>query len=386
MTSRKQGYDQLLLRVAENLDISDTMRDKAIKSYTAVGLWLGDCSDDSSVKIFPQGSFYLGTVVKPIDDQDEYDIDLVCLLKDKYDASESEIKTIVGNRLKQHGKYVKMMDKKEGKRCWTLHYDEFHMDILPSVPAKKVYEEPDSTGIRLTNKDGPNLYSPRYSNPYKYHEWFESRMRVQLDGLRKSFAARNQVDISEVPLYAVKTPLQRTIQILKRHRDIMYQELPDVRRRNAPISIIITTLAAHAYKNESNVTDALSTVLENMQKYIEIRGGQFWIPNPAMPEENFADKWNEDPSKQREFADWLVRARDDLIGLPLKTDGYHKIGDVLKRSLGDGVVTKSLVDLGNEMKLSRDESKLYLAGLRGGLTTTPSEGAKRIGGHTFFGK
>jgi len=222
MTNKEQEYNKYLSKVVENLDISDTMRDKAVSSYTAVGEWLGDCADDTSIKISPQGSFYLGTVIKPLTDDDDYDIDLVCLLEDKHNASENEIKNLVGDYLKKHGKYANMLDKDkpEGKRCWTLHYDEFHMDILPCVPKEKAYIEPYFTDIRLTHKVAPNVYISKYSNPYKYHKWFEEQMKVKLFEVKKSFSIRNQVDISDVPLYKVKTPLQQAIQLLKRHRDI----------------------------------------------------------------------------------------------------------------------------------------------------------------------
>ena len=81
MTDKEQLLEKYLLKIAENLDISPTMREKAEKSYRSVGKWLGDCDVDSDVKIMPQGSFYLGTVIRPVSDEDEYDIDLVCLLK-----------------------------------------------------------------------------------------------------------------------------------------------------------------------------------------------------------------------------------------------------------------------------------------------------------------
>jgi len=386
MTSREQEYNKYLHQVAENLDISDTMRDKAINSYTAVGKWLGDCADDSSVKISPQGSFYLGTVIKPLTDEDEYDIDLVCLLKDKQEASEHEIKNLVGDRLKEHGQYVKMLDAAEGKRCWTLHYDEFHMDILPSAPKEMIYDEPCLTGLRLTHKVAPNTYIPKYSNPYKYHKWFEERMQVRLLEVKKGFAARNLVDISEVPLYKVKTPLQRAIQLLKRHRDIMYQNAPESQKGDMPISIIITTLAAHAYNNEDSVIVALDNILNNMERFIEIRNGNYWIANPAMPEENFADKWNVEPNKQTEFMRWLAQAKYDIFTRPEKAFGLQNISESMQRSFGSNIVKKSFADLGHQTKVARDEGKLYVAGLTGGLTTTADSGAKKIGGHTFFGK
>ena len=92
MTDKEQLLEKYLLKIAENLDISPTMREKAEKSYRSVGEWLGDCDVNSDVKIMPQGSFYLGTVIRPVSDEDEYDIDLVCLLKNAIGKSEAEIK------------------------------------------------------------------------------------------------------------------------------------------------------------------------------------------------------------------------------------------------------------------------------------------------------
>ena len=386
MNTRDQEYNKYLHKLAENLDISDTMRDKAIESYTAVGRWLGDCADDSSVKIAPQGSFYLGTVVKPVSDKDEYDIDLVCLLKDKHGASEYEIKNLVGDRLKEHGTYAKMLDAEEGKRCWTLNYDEFHMDILPSAPKDSVYLEPYLTALRLTHKVAPSEYIPKYSNPYKYHDWFEGRMQVQLMEMKKSFAAKNQVEISKIPLYRVKTPLQRAIQLLKRHRDIMYQNAPKSQKDNAPISIIITTLAAHAYNNEGSVFEALDSIINNMQNFIENRDGVYWVENPAMPEENFAEKWNTEPQKRTEFVRWLGQAKQQILTAPSEVFGLHKISEAMEDSFGSNIVRKSFSDLGYQTKEDRDAGNLYVAGLTGGLTTSSDNGANKVGGHTFFGK
>lgn len=386
MNSREQEYNKYLRKLAENLDISDTMCDKAIESYTAVGRWLGDCADDSSVKIAPQGSFYLGTVVKPVSDKDEYDIDLVCLLKDKHGASEYEIKNLVGDRLKEHGTYAKMLDSEEGKRCWTLNYDEFHMDILPSAPKDSIYLEPYLTALRLTHKVAPNEYIPKYSNPYKYHDWFEERMQVQLMEMKKSFAAKNQVEISKVPSHKVKTTLQRAIQLLKRHRDIMYRSAPKSQKDNAPISIIITTLAAHAYNNEGSVFEALDSILNNMQNFIENRDGVYWVENPTMPEENFAEKWNAEPQKRTEFVRWLGQAKQEILTAPSEVFGLHKISETMEHSFGSNIVRKSFSDLGYQTKENRDAGNLYVAGLTGGLTTSSDSSAQKVGGHTFFGK
>ena len=361
------------------------MREKAEKSYRSVGEWLGDCEVNSDVKIMPQGSFYLGTVIRPVSDEDEYDIDLVCLLTNATGKSEAEIKKIVGDRLKEHKTYSSMLEP-EGKRCWTLCYEEFHMDILPCVPNNCYYIEPYLTEIKLTHKLDSGRYIPKYSNPYKYHEWFEERMRVRLDEVKKDFSVRNQVEISKVPLYKVKTPLQRAIQLLKRHRDIMYDKLPEARKDNAPISIIITTLAAQAYNNEANIYEALSNIVENMSKFIKRSGDAFVIENPVMPEENFADKWNESPEKAREFFRWLESAKMDILTVPINTQGLHKVSEALEACFGRNIVRRSLVDDGHDTKIARENKTLYVDGLTGGIKTTPSQTTRKVGGHTFFGK
>lgn len=178
MTDKEQLLEKYLLKIAANLDISPTMREKAEKSYRAVGEWLGDCDVNSYAKIMPQGSFYLGTVIRPVSDEDDYDIDLVCLLENAAEKSEAEIKKIIGDRLRKNKTYSSMLEP-EGKRCWTLCYEEFHMDILPCVSNNRYYIEPDLTEIKLTHKLDNGSYIPKYSNLYKYHDWFEERMRVK---------------------------------------------------------------------------------------------------------------------------------------------------------------------------------------------------------------
>ena len=57
--------------------------------------------------------------------------------------------------------------------------------------------------------------------------------------------------VDDVPDALIRTPLQRAIQILKRHRDMRFLEHKCEEYK--PISIIITTLAASAYQNETDV-------------------------------------------------------------------------------------------------------------------------------------
>ncbi len=75
-------------------------------------------------RILPQGSFMLGTIIKPINDEDDIDIDLVCKLNGKpINWTQKHLKDTVGDRLKDHSTYEEMIEDKDGgRRCWTLEY------------------------------------------------------------------------------------------------------------------------------------------------------------------------------------------------------------------------------------------------------------------------
>lgn len=380
LTPDQLQIDKIYDHLADEINISDAMAEKAINSYQAVGRWLGDCEPQLGVAIMPQGSFYLGTVIKPISDADEYDIDLVCLLKKGHGLGENIIKNIVGNRLKEHGRYKEMLQP-EGKRCWTLQYDAFHMDILPCVPKSVVFMKPILTEIRLTHKKAPSVYEPRYSNPEGYHEWFEDQMRIVLSEQRRFMADKQRVDISAIPTRATRTPLQKAIQLLKRHRDIKYAT-----NENAPISIIITTLAALSYNNEPTTYEALSAVLNDMESHIECRNGVYWIANPAMPEENFADKWATVPQKRQVFMSWLAAAKKDILQAPLEARGLDEVSASMSSSFGKNMTNRAINKLGLNARAARDVGGLFVEGLRGGVTESKTATSNKIGGHTFFGK
>ena len=109
LNDREVALGNLLSQIADELNITPTMQDKAIRSYEAVGKWIGD-GVDYDVKIMPQGSMNLGTVIRPIDDSDDYDMDLVCLLKNGSYLSLSEIKNLVGDRLKENAVYKEKLE------------------------------------------------------------------------------------------------------------------------------------------------------------------------------------------------------------------------------------------------------------------------------------
>lgn len=316
--------NKLLKQLADEIDITDSQEGAVKKAYASVASWL-NMSDASIAKhkihIFPQGSLMCGTAIKPIN-EDDYDIDLVCEFTDMVNNLSPEyVKQSVGKRLKEHDTYKKMLEEK--RRCWTLQYcDElnFHMDILPSIPFnykytsdRNLFESYRSMQYRrelallATDKNkSTGKYNFIITNPRGYAEWFKEKMRTK-DAL-KLFAS-----VEHVPSYDKKTVLQKAVQLLKRHRDVYFSNKDDSTK---PISMIITTLTAKSYNGEFDLYEFICNALSRMDALIgKTDQGKYVIKNPVMEKENFADKWNEEPSKASAFFEWLAVAKSDFSNL-----------------------------------------------------------------------
>lgn len=97
-------------------------------------------------------------------------------------------------------------------------------------------------------------------------------------------------------------------------------------------------------------------IINKMPQFIEVRGTEYWIENPVMHEENFADKWNEVPKKRTAFMCWIQKAKKDLITDPLSCFGQDGIANQYKQVLGKTPVERAACAIGNaEFKLVDDD-------------------------------
>lgn len=321
----------LLTTIVEHLDVPLSYYQKAADRHRSLGEWLHRPA--SLVRHFdpdirPQGSFRYGTVNRPLNEEDDYDLDNVCLLKSltKGDITQAELKRLYGEEIKAYAKANGMLaPAEEHNRCWRLRYaDEvgFHLDTLPCVPedagtvrrlaAQGVPTDFSGRAIAITDRKHPEyrvltrLWTS--SNPRGFARWFESRAALG----RSRGVAENRLtaSIEDVPPYEWKTTLQRSVQLLKRHRDVMF----DDERELAPISMIITNLAAHAYRGEADLGTALANIVARMSTFV--RTDRPRVPNPAAPAEDYADKWSRDPRLEANFWSWHAAVAADVARLP----------------------------------------------------------------------
>ena len=398
MEETKQQFNQLLEYLADALDIPDGYHEQTIKRYEAIGAWLNrpeSTVSEYNPDIYPQGSFALGTAIKPITDDGHYDIDIVCelyLSKDK--ISQKDLKRLIGTDIISYALSNGMNKPADNKRCWTLQYSDklqFHLDILPAIPDALTFKDLLETNhpanqwasdaVSITDKQHPDYDKKSLdwylSNPRGYRNWFISRMSEQVEIAKQRVAESKGITIEEVPDYTIKTPLQRAIQVLKRSRDIMFKDDED----GKPISIIITTLAAHAYNNEANLLETLLNITQDMQNYIELIDGTPWVSNPVFPLENFADKWQENPKLEQNFRKWL-----EQVALDIRSEvkgGLHEVASYLKPKFGDNTVKGAMERLGTNYKDQRKQGALKISTATG---TLGKVGDLTVEDHTFYGE
>lgn len=342
--------DKFIRALADELEVPEERYAQAERSYKSFGEWTH--RDDSTVvqyspEVYVQGSFRLGTAIQPSTEDGEYDIDLVCVLQalSKGGLTQKDLRELLEAEVRSYHR-AKGMKKpvSSGRRCWTLKYADgaqFHMDILPAIPnaegQRRLLEERRmdasfaATAISITDNEHEafSIISddwPR-SNPKGYAQWFKSRMGEAFDRIRRELAEAQtregvKASVEDIPEYRVRTPLQQAIMLLKRHRDDMFTDDPETK----PISIIISTLSAHAYNGEVDTPEALLGILGRMESHIKYDGLRYIIPNPTDATENFADRWENYPERGKAFFSWLAQARKDFFGLGSLTS-YEKMSE-----------------------------------------------------------
>lgn len=157
-----------------------------------------------------------------------------------------------------------------------------------------------------------------------------------------------------------------------------------------PISIIITTLSSKAYQKETDISSALTNVVNTMElfikeKYSEEHNRQIkWIANPVNEEENFADKWPENPRKEKNFYKWIDKVKSDLSS-SYELKGIHRIQESFSKSFGEDLVKVSFGNIADRTYKQREAGNLFMKQGTGilGAKTSESTGVKR---HNFHGK
>lgn len=397
-TTKKRHIANLLTRLVETLDLSDSQYKCIQSAYNGVGNYLAG-SDEPILRdavVYSQGSVRLNTTVKP-KNSEQYDVDLVCYLPNANGAGCWDVLESVRRRLDSHERYRDMLTPLP--RGFRINYAGYHLDITPGVDYSQ-YPSEKNHPLWVTDVNS----KWKESNPAGYASWFDLATErrpiyrlVAADSL-KSFAAMES--LQPLPDHTQKKLLNRIVQIFKRHRDVWAFEMGEEYVSFKPISVIITTLATHAYLkicNEQRVydndLDVILDVLNLMPNFILLEYGQYKVLNPAMIHENFAEKWNIIEARKGEklrncFRSWHQAAVYSFTNLGT-VEGEDKLLESLSRSFGERpvkLVREAMVHRVNEARKSNKLSALAGTGaLVTGTSAKATVSSHSIPSNTFYG-
>lgn len=244
-------------------------------------------------------------------------------------------------------------------RCVRLNFaGQFHLDILPARPD--------------TAKGGTFLFVPdrrlaawKPSNPKGYAGWYEQASALCRLEMAKAIEPLPGPEGAED-----KTPLQLATQLLKRWRDVRYDD-PEL----APISIVLTTLAGTHYLSERHPLEALVGITARIVASFP-RSGRLYVFNPAHPEEDLSERWDRKPRAYQAFADG-IRDLNDRLTAATSLEGLPRLREFLEDLFGDAA-TRAVTEQSRFVEAARAAGRLALIGTSRGLSSTPAAGTTTV--------
>ena len=221
--------------------------------------------------IEPQGSYALGTLIKPVDDNDEYDADIQVVMAYNPNWEPKDYIKAVHDALKADANYADKLNRKT--RCITIDYaGDFHLDVVPRITVNQWGEEKDYICNYRDNKFEP-------TDGTRYHDWFNVQDRITGGNLK-----------------------------IVVH---LFKFMRDHKGNYTAKSIMLTTLAGMVIhpsdkgaKHVRTIADTFVTVLTRIDNYLQRHPYMPNIQNPVLPGETFNRHWD-----QRKYANFRNKIR-----------------------------------------------------------------------------
>jgi len=321
----------ILRSINDQISVDNSIIDEASSDYLSLGKTLVERLNwpNNSIRIFPQGSASTKTLVKS-SDASKFDIDAVCSV----DLDLVEIEDPM-DFYKKIGIGLDGWQPEAKKRCWKVNFNEkrYYLEFTPSTPLRHVsdsryMQDSVTAGDRYSDTALAVVDTPteswKTSNPEGFSQWVNeqsSRPLLKILLEKQMIDAYSSESVNPVPDQEVEVTdtLRLVIRLLKRHRDMSVRR-GHVDSELKPISIVIVTLLTQCYEgladlgiNFEDPLELITKLVTLMPSMIEIRNGKYWIANPTVNGENFAEKWNENAQLKDTFLNWNSLLKDDLL-------------------------------------------------------------------------
>lgn len=245
------------------VNLNQTRLDRLNTSVQAVTDFLKE-NLDSFIGVEPQGSYGLKTIIKPVKDGQEYDADIQLYMKYEKDKEAKVYIKELYDCFRGNGNYKDKVHCKT--RCVYLDYaGDFHLDVVPCVT------KPD--GSKWVCNRETNRLEPTDGTGYR--DWFNEKTSITHGNLKR---------------------VTRLLKFLRDHKGNFTAK-----------SILLTTLIGNTVGGEDDgdnfksIPDALKTVSNRINDFLQVNESMPTITNPVLPEENFNRHW--DQAKYENFRD-----------------------------------------------------------------------------------
>ena len=261
MTKNNQDFKDFL---GDEVNLNQSRLDVLHDRVRAVNSYLKD-NLTGYQKMERQGSFALGTLIKPVDDDDEYDADIQIVINPNPKWEPKDYVNEIRRTLQSNKNYADKLKLKT--RCVTVDYaGDFHLDVVPRVTKDGKHHVCNRIDNKLEETDGTG-----------YRDWFNEQNRITGGNLK------------------------RVVRLLK--------YLRDHKNNYRAKSILLTTLAGNTIRPSDEgteavgtVSDTLVTVLTRMDVYLQQHPNMPEIKNPVLPTENFNRHWD-----QNRYSNFRIR-------------------------------------------------------------------------------
>ena len=252
MTKNNQEFQDFL---RDEVNLNQSRLDRLNTSVQAVNSYLKDHLTGYQ-NMEPQGSYALGTLIKPVDENDEYDADIQIVMNPNPKWQAKDYINEIHKTLNQNQNYAGKLSLKT--RCVRINYaGDFHLDTVPRVTSGNRHYVCNRIENRFEETDGNG-----------YRDWFNEKNRITGGNLK------------------------RVVRLLK--------YLRDHKNNYSAKSILLTTLAGNTIKPSdegtetvSTVSDTLVTVLSRIDDYLQQHPYMPEIRNPVLLTETFNRHWDQ---------------------------------------------------------------------------------------------
>ena len=174
-----------------------------------------------------------------------------------------------------------------------------------------------------------------------------------------------------------KHPLQPAVQLIKRWRDLAFGGSV-----LAPISIILTTLAADRYRGESSVSASIMTILDGISQAVveaEAVGRRLVACNPYNADEDLSERWDDN---QKAYDAFKAGIEDFRHAWSRVIEANGNVNKILEELFGEPVKA-AVLSRARLLQEARQKNQLGV-GASGLIATLPS--SIPVKPNTFYGE